>query len=144
MTEIQTFATFLEYRGGRLRYRSGGDTWVRVDVDGEPTLERFPDALEMGSDPGDPWVMLPKSVFDAVYRREVFGRWNGVRVAVESIVRRGLRRGSAVIRYEGILPAEAIAAGLTGSQNDGWTALVDPSEVEDVTVTETMFPMARS
>ncbi|MEZ3162028.1 hypothetical protein AB1K54_16045 [Microbacterium sp. BWT-B31] len=141
MADIPTFATFLEYKGHKLRFRSGGDTWARVQVDGEPTLERFPEALEFSSDPNEPWVMLPKTAFDASFRQEVFGRWHGVRVALESVIAHGLRRGLVRISYEGNRPDEAIAAGLRGNQNDGWTAEVDPSEIEDVTVEETMYPM---
>jgi hypothetical protein len=140
MTEIATFARFLEYRGQKLRFRSGGDTWARVQVDGELTLDRFPEALEFSTDVNDPWVMLPKTAFDATYRQEVFGIWRGVRVAVESVVKRGLDRGLVNISYEGSLPEEAIAAGLRGNQNDGWYALVDPTEIEEITISETMFP----
>ncbi len=39
--------------------------------------------------------------------------------------------------------AEAVAAGLYGNQNDGWSALVDPDEIEDIVVTETLYPLPR-
>lgn len=144
MDGIATFATFLEYKGRKLLLRSAGDTWACVQVDGELTLDRFPEALEFSSDPDDEWVVLPRAAFDASFRQEAFGLWHGVRVAIESVVRHGLQRGLVNVRYDGKRPDEAIAAGLRGNQNDGWSATVDPLEITDVVVTETMYPMVRS
>lgn len=140
MSDFETSASFLEYRGERLRYRSGGDTFVRVETSQPLTLERFPEALEFSSDAADPWVMLPRSVFDAVYKRRVTGLWRNAPVAVDSIASRGL----VEIRYIGDCPKEAVAAGFRGDQYDGWSALVPPSEIEDITVTETAYPMMKS
>ena len=77
---------------------------------------------------------------DCRRRQAVYGRWHGVPVSVDSVVRRGLRRGLVNIAYAGNLPHEAIAAGLHGNQNDGWFEQVDPAEIEDVTIEETKFP----
>ncbi|MEZ3162008.1 hypothetical protein AB1K54_15945 [Microbacterium sp. BWT-B31] len=141
MTEFVTPARFYEYRGEKLLFRSGGGTYQRVTVSGELTLARFPEALEFSTDPADPWVMLPTSAFDAAYEREVSGRWHDVPVSVGSTIRSGLHRGLVQIFYEGNRPDEAVAAGLRGNQNDGWYAEVDPSEIDDISVTETMYPM---
>ena len=143
MAEFELPATFLEYKGTRLRFRSGGGTWQRVDVDEPLTLERFPEALEFSSDPDDPWVMLPTSAFDARYKRTVSGRWHGAPISVGAMIKRGLNRGLVTIYYEGDSPDEAIAAGLRGDQRDGWSAVIAPSEIDEITVTETMFPMVR-
>ncbi|MEZ3161993.1 hypothetical protein AB1K54_15870 [Microbacterium sp. BWT-B31] len=141
MTEFMTTARFFEYRGQKLLYRSGGGTYKRVTVSGELTLARFPEALEFSADPADPWVMLPTSAFDAAYQREVRGQWHGVPVSVGEMIRSGPRRGLVQIFYKGNCPDEAVAAGLRGNQRDGWYADVQPSEIEDISVTETMFPM---
>ena len=141
MTDVETPARFFEYKGRRLKYHSGGGTWKRVEAPGDLTLEQFPEALEFSSDPADPWVMLPNAVFDALYVRTVSGRWHGVPVEVESVIKRGLSKGQVEIAYTGTQPDEAIAAGLRGNQNDGWRATVDPAEIEDVAVDETMYPM---
>jgi hypothetical protein len=142
MAEIETPARFFEYKGERLKYHSGGGTWKRVVASGDLDLEHFPEALEFSSDPADPWVMLPNTAFDALYVRTVSGRWHGVPVEVESVVKRGLSKGQLEIAYTGTQPDEAVAAGLRGNQNDGWRAMVDPSELEDVAVDETMYPLA--
>ena len=107
----------------------------------ELNLERFPEALEFSTDPDEPWVMLPNSAFDAVYERSVTGRWHGVPVAVRFVIKGGLSRGQIQIAYAGSKPDEAVAAGLRGNPNDGWEATVDPAEIEDVTVHETMYPL---
>ena len=85
--------------------------------------------------------MLPNSAFDAVYERSVTGRWHGVPVAVRFVIKGGLSRGRIQIAYAGSKPDEAVAAGLRGNPNDGWEATVDPAEIEDVTVHETMYPL---
>jgi len=141
MADFDPPARFFEYKGQRLKYHSGGGTWKRVEAEGELNLQRFPEALEFSSDPTDPWVMLPNSVFDVLYVRTVSGRWHGVPVQVEAVVKRGLTKGQVDIAYTGVRPDEAIAAGLHGNQNDGWRATVDPSEIEDVAVDETMYPL---
>lgn len=56
-------------------------------------------------------------------------------------MRRGLSRGMVMIRYDGIEPSTAIAAGPTDNQNGGWSALVSPDEVERVQVETTRLPM---
>lgn len=137
MTTIPTSASFLEYRGKRYRHHSGGRDYVRVEVEGAPTLERFPEALEFSADPADPWVMLPRSVFDAVYRQTVRGRWHGAPVEVGSAVPSGLKRGKVTVYYDGVLPDEAFAAGFAGDQYMGWEAVVLPEEVEDIRVETT-------
>ncbi|MEZ3161983.1 hypothetical protein AB1K54_15820 [Microbacterium sp. BWT-B31] len=62
-------------------------------------------------------------------------------VSVGSTIRSGPRRGLVEIFYTGNRPDEAVAAGLRGNQNDGWHAEVQPSEIDDISVTETMYPM---
>lgn len=144
MAEIPTNATFYEYRGERLQRRSGGGDYQRVAVEGDLTLERFPDALEFSADPEDPWVMLPNRVLETGYRQTVSGRWHGAPVSVVSMVRRGLRRGLVNVEYEGNRPDEATAAGFDGNQHSGWSAVVPPSEVEDITVETTKYTPGRS
>lgn len=58
-------------------------------------------------------------------------------------VKRGLRRGMVTIRYGGVDLATALAAGLSGNQNDGWSALVSLGEVENVRVETTRLPLVR-
>jgi hypothetical protein len=137
MTEIPTDAAFYEYRGQRYRFHSGGKGYARVEVEGVPTLERFPEALEFSADPTEPWVMLPESVFDVLYRQTVRGRWHGAPVTVVSVVKHGLRRGLVTVNYDGVFPDEAVAAGFSGNQYSGWTALVPPEEIEDISVETT-------
>lgn len=144
MDGFEASATFLEYKGDKLRVHSFGGSYVRVEVAPPLTLDRFPEALEFSSDADDAWVMLPMSVFDTRHEQTVNGRWRGVAVAVDSVVKRGLNRGLARIQYEGTHPDEAVAAGLHGNQNDGWSALVPPSEIEDIVVTETVSPTMTS
>ncbi|SIS00275.1 hypothetical protein SAMN05880568_2318 [Microbacterium sp. RURRCA19A] len=48
-----------------------------------------------------------------------------------------------MIRYDDDEPATALAAGLRGNQNDGWSALVSPDEVENVRVETTQLPLVR-
>ncbi|WP_230006696.1 hypothetical protein [Microbacterium sp. Bi128] len=47
------------------------------------------------------------------------------------------------IRYGGVDLATALAAGLSGNQNDGWSALVSLGEVENVRVETTRLPLVR-
>ncbi|TDN91322.1 hypothetical protein [Microbacterium sp. BK668] len=88
--------------------------------------------------------MLPNSAFDALYERRVTGWWHGVPVEVRFVVKSGLSRGRFQIAYAGSKPDEAVAAGLRGNQNDGWEATVDPAEIEDVTVDETVYPLTEA
>lgn len=74
---------------------------------------------------------------------KVTATWHGVPVIIDERVRRGLSRGMVTIRYDGVEPATAIAAGLTGNQNDGWSALVSPDEVDKVHVKTTRLPLVR-
>lgn len=134
MTDIPTRAAFYEYRGERYRFRSGGKDYARIEVEGVPTLERFPEALEFSADPSDPWVMLPRSVFDALYKQIVCGRWHGAPVDVGSVVRSGPNRGLINIYYDGDFPHEAVAAGFSGDQYSGWSAVVPAEEIEDIRV----------
>lgn len=134
--------TLYEYRGRRYPYHSGGDGFVRIGVNNTPTRDEFPDALELHDDPREPWVTLPLSAPSACYSQDVTGMWHGVPVTVDGRVRRGLRRGMVIVRYAGADPDAALAAGLSGNQNDGWSALVQPDEVEDVHVETTRHPMA--
>ncbi|MFC6507817.1 hypothetical protein ACFQBY_05020 [Promicromonospora citrea] len=107
MTEIPISTFFYEYRGERYELHSGGKDYARVTVDGTPTPERFPEALEFGTGPRSPWVMLPRSVFDVGYRQTVRGRWHGAPVSVVSVVRRGPDRGLITVSYDGADPSEA-------------------------------------
>ncbi|MBQ9915599.1 MAG: hypothetical protein IJO71_00155 [Microbacterium sp.] len=65
------------------------------------------------------------------------------RSIIDDRVRRGSRRGMVMIRYDGVEPATALAAGLRGNQNAGWSALVSPDEVERVHVETTRLPPVR-
>lgn len=137
MTEIPISTFFYEYRGERYELHSGGKDYARVTVDGAPTPERFPEALEFGTDPRSPWVMLPRSVFDVGYRQTVRGRWHGAPVSVVSVVRRGPDRGLITVIYDGADPSEAETAGFSGNQYMGWEAVVPAAEIEDITVETT-------
>ena len=88
-------------------------------------------------------MKLPRSAISGRYAQEVTATWHGVPVTIDERVRRGLSRGMVTIRYEGVDPATALAAGLTGNQNDGWSALVSPDEVERVHVETTRLPPVR-
>ncbi|MEV8274635.1 hypothetical protein [Microbacterium sp. NPDC077184] len=44
----------------------------------------------------------------------------------------------------GTAPDAAVAAGLSGNQNDGWSALVSPDEVAEISVEITRHPMTGS
>ncbi|MDW4573514.1 hypothetical protein R8Z57_12090 [Microbacterium sp. M3] len=143
MDEIPTNATLYEYRGETFLRHSGGGTYKRVWVDGPLTHERFPDALEFSSDPGEPWVMLPTVAFDAGFRRTVFANWHGEPVVVESVIRIGLRRGLVRIAYVGNHPDQAVAAGLSGDQFNGWSAEVLPSELEEIHVEMSEFAIEK-
>lgn len=143
MTKVPITETLLEYRGERYPLHSGGDGYVRLRTDGSPSHEKFPDAIEFNDDPHDPWVRLPRSAVSARYAQKVTATWHGVPVIIGERVRRGLSRGMVAIRYAGVEPATAIAAGLRGNQNDGWSALVSPDEVERVHVETTRFPLVR-
>jgi len=134
MTDIPTDAEFYEYRGQRYRLHSGGRDYARIEVDGVPTLERFPEALELSTDPNHPWVMLPRSVFDALYHQTARGRWHGAPVSIVSVVRHGVKRGLVTVTYDGSQPDEAVAAGFSGNQYMGWEALVPADEIEDIRV----------
>ncbi|MCI9859038.1 hypothetical protein [Microbacterium proteolyticum] len=133
--------TQFEYRGKRYSRHSGGDDYVRLVTDNAPTREAFPDAIEMNDDPQDPWVKLPRRVISARFAQEVTGTWHGVPVTVGERIRTGLRRGMVRVWYAGTTPDEALAAGLDGNQNDGWSALAQPSDVGDVHVESTRHPM---
>ncbi|WP_139327418.1 hypothetical protein [Microbacterium sp. RURRCA19A] len=65
------------------------------------------------------------------------------RSIIDDRVGRGPRRGMVMIRYDDDEPATALAAGLRGNQNDGWSALVSPDEVENVRVETTQLPLVR-
>ena len=144
MSDIPVSETQYEYRGRRYSYHSGGEGFVRVNVVGTPTQEQFPDALELHDDPREPWVKLPFSAPSAYFSQKVTGTWHGVPVTVGERVRRGLDRGMIIVRYNGREPDEALAAGLTGNQNDGWSALVAPGEIEDIAVETTRHPMVNA
>jgi len=131
--------TFFEYRGRRYRRQSGGDDFVRVYTDAQPTIDTFPDAQDFSVGGDQPWVALPRDVLTARYSQEVTGRWRGTSVRVEGVVPRS--GGKVTIRYLGNCPDEAVSAGFDGNQNDGWSATVPPSEVEDVRVETTKHPM---
>lgn len=141
MSDIPVSETLYDYRGGRYPYHSGGDGFVRIRVEHTPTRDQFPDALELHDDPREPWVALPFSAPSARYAQEVSGTWHGVPVTVGERVKRGLRRGMVRVWYAGAEPDEALAAGLDGNQNDGWSALVQPDEVANVRVETTRLPM---
>ncbi|WP_283286948.1 hypothetical protein [Microbacterium sp. IEGM 1404] len=143
MTKVPVSMTLFEYRGKRYPRHSGGDDYVRLQTDGPPSHEIFPDAIEFNDDPSDPWVKLPRSAISGRYAQEVTATWHGVPVTIDERVRHGLSRGMVTIRYEGVEPATARAAGLTGNQNDGWSALVSPDEVERVHVETTRLPPVR-
>lgn len=138
---IPVSETQFEYRGKRYSRHSGGDEDVRLLTDDAPTREAFPDAIEMNDDPQDQWVELPWRVISARYTQEVTGTWHGVPVTVGERIKRGLRRGMVRVWYAGTTPDEALAAGLDGNQNDGWSTLVQPSEVDDVHVESTRHAM---
>lgn len=141
MASIPVSDLFYEYQGERFRYRSSGDDFVRVRVEGELARDRFPDALEFSDDPTEPWVMLPLSAFTAVYRQVVSGRWHGAPVTVGEMIKLGLNRGLVTVWYAGDCPDEAVAAGFSGNQYHGWSAEVPPSEVEDIQVETTRQPV---
>jgi hypothetical protein len=143
MDEIPTSQEFYDYRGERFRLQSAEDDAVFLWVDGDPTVERFPDALEFGADRGEPWVMLPRNVLGSMYEQKAYGRWRGVPVAVVSTIKLGSDRGKVVLNYAGTRPGEATAAGFSGDQYNGWSVRVPPSEVEDVTVETTEHPRVR-
>lgn len=143
MTEVPVSMTLFEDRGERYPFHSGGDSYVRLQTDGPPSHEDFPDAMEFDDDPSGPWVKLPRSALSARYAQKVTATWRGVPVIIGERVRRGLSRGMVMIRYDGGEPATAIAAGLRGNQDDGWSALVSPDEVENVRVETTRPPRAR-
>ncbi|KZE39625.1 hypothetical protein [Microbacterium sp. T32] len=143
MTNVPVSQTLLEYRGERYPLHSGGDGYVRLQTDGAPSHQNFPDAIEFNDDPHDPWVKLPRTALSARYAQKVTARWHGVPVIVGERVRRGLSRGMVMIRHEGVEPATAIAAGLRGNRNDGWSALVSPYELERVRVKTTRLPLVR-
>ncbi|MFF8186646.1 hypothetical protein ACF044_05240 [Microbacterium sp. NPDC016588] len=65
------------------------------------------------------------------------------RSIIDDRVRRGHSPGMVTIRHDGVEPATAIAAGLRGNQNDGWSALVSPDEVERVHAEMTRLPLVR-
>jgi hypothetical protein len=138
---IPVSETQFEYRGKRYSRHSGGDDYVRLVTNDAPTREAFPDAIEINDDPQDPWVKLPRRVISARYAQEVTGTWHGVPVTVGERIRTGLRRGMVRVWYAGTTPDEALAAGLDGNQNDGWSALTQPSDVGDVHVESTRHPM---
>lgn len=133
--------TLFEYRGKRYPWHSGGDDYLRLQTDHTPTAADFPDATEINADPHDPWVKLPRRAVTARFAQEVSGTWHGVPVHVGSRVKRGLERGMVTVWYAGKEPDAAVSAGLSGNQNDGWSALVAPDEVEDVRVETTRLPM---
>lgn len=144
MSEIPVSETQYDYRGRRYSYHSGGDDFVRVNVESGPTRDEFPDALELHDDPREPWVKLPFSALSAYFSQEVTGTWHGVPVSVGPRVKRGLERGMVTVWYEGTEPDAALAAGMSGNPNDGWSALVAPDEVEDVHVASTRHPVVRA
>ena len=90
MTNVPVSETLFEYRGKRYARHSGGDDYVRLQTDGPPSHEKFPDAIEFNDDPHDPWVKLPRSAISARYAQEVTATWHGVPVVIDGRVRRGL------------------------------------------------------
>jgi len=97
--------------------------------------------MEVNDDPLDPWVKLSRDTLTARFSQVVTGTWHGVAIKVSERVRRGLDRGMIIVRYTGREPAEALSAGLTDNQNDGWSATVAPEEIENVNVETTRHPM---
>jgi hypothetical protein len=133
VADIPTGGSYYGYRGQTYPAVAVAADWVGLPLDGDGTpTERFPDAIEFVTGASGPWAKVPRDALDAAYTRHVHARWRDVPVAVGSIVRRGPTRGLVVISYEGSDPAEAVAAGLDGDQFNGWSAKVDPAEVEIV------------
>lgn len=141
---IPVTGTLLEYRGQRYPLHSGGDDFVRLATPAPPRHADFPDALEVNDDPLDPWVKLSRNTLTARFSQVVTGTWHGVPVKVGERVRRGLNRGMIIVRYNGREPAEALSAGLTGNQNDGWSAMVRPEEIENLNVETTRLPLVNA
>jgi hypothetical protein len=127
---VPSSGSYYGYRGEVFLGVAFGDEWVGLPLVGD--AQRFPDAIEVHPGPGEAWVKVPRSALDGAYRRHVQGRWNGVLVGVGRVVRGGPNRGLVSVSYEGADPAEAIAAGLIGDQYNGWSAEVDPAEIEVV------------
>jgi len=127
---VPSSGSYYGYRGEIFPAVTVATEWVGLPLTGD--ADRFPDAIEVHTGPGEAWAKVPRSALDGAYTRRVLGRWNGVLVHVGSIVRSGPKRGRVSIVYEGADPAEAVAAGLTGDQYNGWAAEVDPSEIEIV------------
>lgn len=141
MAELPFSETLYEYKGRLYPYHSGDNDAVRVSVEDPPTREDFPDALELHDDPREPWVKLPFTAVSAYYSQDVAGTWPGVPIRVGERAKRGLHRGMVKVWYAGDEPDAALAAGLSGNQNDGWSALVPPSEVENVRIERTRHPI---
>ena len=137
---IPVTGTLLEYRGQRYPLHSGGDGFVRLATPTPPRREDFPDAFEVNDDPLDPWVKLSPDALTARFSQVVTGTWHGVAVKVGERVRRGSNRGMIIVRYDGRNPEEALFAGLTGNQNDGWSAMVASEEIRDLHVETTELP----
>lgn len=73
MLTIPVSETQFEYRGQRYSRHSGGDDYVRLQTNGSPSREDFPDALEINQEPLDPWVKLPRHVISGRFSQEVTG-----------------------------------------------------------------------
>jgi hypothetical protein len=127
---LPSSGSYYGYRGEILPLVTFAKEWVGLPLVGG--VERFPDAIEVHTGPGEAWVKIPRSALDGAYRRRVLGRWNGVLIDVGSVVRRGPNRGRVSVSYAGADPEEAVAAGLMGDQYNGWSADVDAAEIEIV------------
>jgi len=100
--------------------------------------------MEINEDPADPWVKLPRQVISGRFAQEVTGTWHGVPISVDERVKRGTNRGKIVIFFTGTQPEVALQAGFSGNQNEGWSALVSPDEIEDVHVETTRLPLVNA
>ncbi len=93
------------------------------------------EALEFSADPSDPWVMLPRSVFDALYKQIVCGRWARAPVDVGSVVQQRTEpRIDQHLLRRGLSPRSRRCGLLGGDQYSGWSAVVPAEEIEDIRV----------
>ncbi|WP_441958917.1 hypothetical protein [Mycolicibacterium houstonense] len=135
MTEIPVTGAVAEYRGHRFRILFGGDDWVALSTNAEADI---PDAFDRGESliaPGhyETWVKVPISALDHVIDIVVTGTLAGHTV---SLMRR-LPNGQIGIEFVGS-PVVARELGLYGDQYMGWTGLIDPDDLNDIRVEETL------